>query len=132
MSKTSHNSYNNLFGNFSFLSIISVNDAQVPMLSSDRAASTAGIPVLSSSARLPYGLSVQDGPINGSAVVYWDGDFPAVPTGNTAADSSLHSLAHNLIAPIPEVNDMVRVFLYTGVVNDTCEETCIFESDSDE
>ena len=61
------------------LTIHSANDAQVPMLSSDRASRTAEIPVLSNSTRLPYGREILDGPIIGSALVYFDGDFPEVP-----------------------------------------------------
>ena len=54
------------------LTIHSANDAQVPMLSSDRATRTAGIPVISSSTRLPYDVEIVDGPITGSALVYFD------------------------------------------------------------
>ena len=101
------NGYKDVLGPNQILTIHSVNDAQVPMLSSDRASRTAGIPVLSSSTRLPYGVEVLDGPINGSALVYFDGDFPAVPDSNLAPPQGYHSLAHNLIAAVPEVNEMV-------------------------
>ena len=111
------------------LTIHSVNDAQVPMLSSDRATRTAGIPVLSSSTRQPYAVEVVDGPINGSALVYFDGNFPAVPEGNIAPPQGYHSLAHNLIASVPEVNEMVFRFLFTGMVENTCGEICTFEAD---
>ena len=108
------------------LTIHSANDAQVPMLSSDRASRTAQIPVLSNSTRLPYGLEILDGPIIGSALVYFDGNFPGVPESNVAPPQSSHSLAHNLIAPVKEVNDMVFGFLFTGVVSNTCGEVCTF------
>ena len=108
------------------LTIHSANDAQVPMLSSDRASRTAEIPVLSNSTRLPYGLEILDGPIIGSALVYFDGNFPGVPESNVAPPQSSHSLAHNLIAPVKEVNDMVFGFLFTGVVSNTCGEVCTF------
>ena len=111
------------------LTIHSVNDAQVPMLSSDRATRTAGIPVISSSTRLPYGVDVVDGPINGSALVYFDGDFPEVPKSNTAPPQSFHSLAHNLIASVPEVNEMVFGFMFTGIVENTCGYLCTFEAE---
>ena len=116
---------------FSFLSIISVNDAQVPGISSDRAARTAGIPVLDSSARLPYGVSAQSGPIAGSAVVYWDGGYDAMPEGNSPPPVGDAGKAHNEIGPIEAVNDMVREFLLSGIVNDTCDGTCTFDYDAE-
>ena len=82
--------------------------------------------VLSNSTRLPYGLEILDGPIIGSALVYFDGNFPRVPESNVAPPQSSHSLAHNLIAPVKEVNDMVFGFLFTGVVSNTCREICTF------
>ena len=119
--------YEDVLGPFNILSIISVNDAQVPALSSDRSARTAGIPVLDSSARLPYGLTPAAGPITGSAVVYWDGGYPAMPDDNSAPPLDQSSKAHNEIGPIEAVNDMVREFLLTGVINDTCDDTCTFD-----
>ena len=119
--------YGDVLGPFNFLSIISVNDAQVPALSSDRAARTAGIPVLDSSARLPYGLTPAAGPIDGSAVVYWDGGYSVMPEDNSAPPLDQSSKAHNEIGPIEAVNDMVRDFLLTGIVNDTCADTCTFD-----
>ncbi len=119
--------YADELGPFNFISIISVNDAQVPALSSDRAARTAGIPVLDSSARLPYGLTPAAGPITGSAVVYWDGGYPAMPDDNSAPPPDQSSKAHNEIGPIEAVNDMVREFLLTGIINDTCADTCTFD-----
>ena len=111
------------------LTIHSANDAQVPMLSSDRATRTAGIPVISSSTRLPYDVEIIDGPITGSALVYFDGDFPGVPEANIAPPQSQHSLAHNLIAGVTEVNEMVFGFLFTGIVENTCGQICTFEAD---
>nr|AIE98496.1 hypothetical protein [uncultured marine group II/III euryarchaeote KM3_05_H10] len=116
-----------VLGPFNFLSIISVNDAQVPALSSDRAARTAGVPVLDSSARLPHGLTPAAGPITGSAVVYWDGGYPTMPDDNSAPPLDQSSKAHNEIGPIEAVNDMVRDFLLTGIINDTCADTCTFD-----
>ncbi|PXY76153.1 MAG: hypothetical protein CXX81_16430 [Methanobacteriota archaeon] len=119
--------YESVIEPFSFLSIISVNDAQVPGISSDRAARTAGIPVLDSSARLPYGITPQSGPISGSAIVYWDGGYDAMPDGNSPPPVGDAGKAHNEIAIIEDVNEMVKEFLHTGVVIDTCDETCTFD-----
>ncbi len=123
--------YDSVIEPFSFLSIISVNDAQVPGISSDRAARTAGIPVLDSSARLPYGITAQSGPISGSAIVYWDGGYNAMPEGNAPPPVGDAGKAHNEIGVIEDVNDMVKEFLHTGVVIDTCDETCTFDYSSE-
>jgi len=117
---------------FNFLSTISVNDAQVPGLSSDRAARTAGIPMLSGSMMSPYGIDVADGPITGSAVVYWDGSYEAMPDTNAAPPIGDAGKAHNEIAPIIQVNSMVGDFLLTGIINDTCGGSCTFDFDTDQ
>ena len=124
--------YDNQIQPFNFLSTISVNDAQVPGLSSDRAARTAGIPMLNGSTLSPYGIESADGPITGSAVVYWDGDYDAMPDTNAAPPIGDSGKAHNEIAPIFLVNSMVEDFLLTGVVNDTCGGSCTFDFDTDQ
>ena len=117
---------------FNILSTISVNDAQVPGLSSDRAARTAGIPMLNGSMMTPYGIDIVDGPINGSAIVYWDGGYDAMPDTNAAPPLGDAGLAHNEIAPIIQVNSMVKDFLLTGVINDTCGGSCTFDYDTEQ
>ena len=119
--------YDSIVEPFSFLSIISVNDAQVPGISSDRAARTAGIPVLDSSTRLPYGVTQQAGPISGSAIVYWDGGYDAMPESNAPPPIGDAGKAHNEIGVIEDVNEMVKEFLHTGIVIDTCDVTCTFD-----
>jgi hypothetical protein len=117
---------------FNILSTISVNDAQVPGLSSDRAARTAGIPMLNGSMMTPYGIDMVDGPINGSAIVYWDGGYDGMPDTNAAPPLGDAGLAHNEIAPIIQVNSMVKDFLLTGVINDTCGGSCTFDYDTEQ
>ena len=124
--------YGNEIGPFNILSTISINDAQVPMLSSDRAARTAGIPMLNGSMWSPYGVDVVDGPITGSAVVYWDGGYDAMPDTNAAPPIGDAGLAHNEIAPIAQVNSMVEDFLLTGIINDTCNGSCTFDYNTDQ
>ena len=119
--------YDSIVEPFSFLSIISVNDAQVPGISSDRAARTPGIPVLDSSARLPYGVTQQAGPISGSAIVYWDGGYDAMPDSNAPPPIGDAGKAHNEIGVIEDVNEMVKEFLHTGIIIDTCDVTCTFD-----
>ena len=116
---------------YSILYIISVNDAQVPGISSDRAARIADIPVLDSSARLPWGVTTASGPITGSAIVYWDGGYDAMPDSNAPPPMADAGLAHNGILPIIQVNEQVEGFLSTGIINDTCNGTCVFDPDAD-
>ena len=126
------NGYGDQIGPFSILSTISLNDAQVPMLSSDRSARAAGIPVLNGSMHMPYGVEVVDGPVNGSAIVYWDGNYAVMPETNAAPPIGDAGKAHNEIAPILQVNEMVEAFLMTGVINDTCNGSCTFDYDTDQ
>ena len=117
---------------YRIFSIISVNDAQVPGLSSDRAARIGNASVLDSSARLPWGIPAAAGPIDsGSVIVYWDGGYAAMPETNSPPPSGDSGLAHNKIAPIIGVNEMVESFLSTGIVPDTCDGTCTFDFDTD-
>ncbi len=126
------NGYGDDIQPFNFLSTISVNDAQVPGLSSDRAARTAGIPMLNGSTMSPYGIDVADGPITGSAIVYWDGSYDAMPDTNAAPPIGDSGKAHNEIAPIIQVNSMVEDFLLTGIINDTCGGSCTFDFDTEQ
>lgn len=124
--------YGNTIDPYRIFSIISVNDAQVPGLSSDRAARVANASVLDSSARLPWGIPTAAGPIeSGSIIVYWDGNYPAMPEDNSPPPTSDSGLAHNKIAPIIGVNVMVEAFLNEGIVPDTCDGVCTFDEETD-
>lgn len=123
------NGYEDVLGPNQVLMIDSVNDAQVSMLSSDRAGRTAGVPILSTSSRIPYGIVVADGPVDGSAMVYFDGHFPEVPDGNLPPPFEYHSLAHNSIATVSETNELVFQFLSTGIITNTCDVVCDYEFD---
>lgn len=112
---------------FEMAYITSMNDHQVTTLSCDRAVRTAGIQNLESSAWHPWGVDVVSGPITGSGVVYFDGNFPAVPTGNQAGSSEYHSHAHGQAIPQPEAYTIAFDFLDTGVISDTCNGSCTFE-----
>ena len=127
----SQEGYGDDIQSFNFLSTISVNDAQVPGLSADRSARTAGVPLLNGSMRMPYGITVADGPINGSAIVYWDGGYADMPSTNAAPPIGDAGKAHNEIAPIIQVNSMVGDFLNTGIINDTCNGSCTFDYNTD-
>ena len=114
---------------FDVFYLSSMMDAQVSTLSADRAARTGNVPVINGSAYHPFGLEVVDGPVNGSAAAYFDGDFPPLPTGNTNGPEWHHSLAHNLVFEVEEAQLMAYGYLLTGVLEDLCNPTCTFEGD---
>jgi hypothetical protein len=109
------------------LYITSMNDFQVSTLSCDRAVRTAGISNLQSSPWHPWGVQLESGPIEGSGVVYFDGGFPEVPIGNLAGSLDYHSNAHGQIIGVPEAYNMAFEYLDSGIIIDTCNDSCTFE-----
>ena len=75
---------------------------------------TGDVPVVTGSAYHPFGVDVVDGPIDGSSAAYFDGEFPALPTGNTNGPMWHHSLAHNLVLEVPEAKMMAYGYLISG------------------
>ena len=65
--------------------------------------------------------------ITGSGVVYFDGQFPAVPIGNQAGSTDYHGNAHGQVVPLPEAYTMAWQYLDTGIITNTCGESCTFE-----
>ena len=112
---------------YEMLYIVSINDAQVTILSADRAARTSGIPVIDNSTYHPYGIGVAQAPIGGSGIVYFDGGFPEVPAGNIQGPMEYHSLAHNQVLGQDSAVNLANEYLLTGVVADTCSGECYFE-----
>jgi hypothetical protein len=70
-----------------------------------------------------------EGPVDGSAAAYFDGDFPPLPTGNTNGPMWHHSLAHNLVLEVPEARMMAYGYLLSGTLVDYCNPKCTFEGD---
>ena len=114
---------------FDMFYLTSLMDAQVTTLSADRAVRTGDVPVVTGSAYHPFGVDVVDGPINGSSAAYFDGDFPALPTGNTNGPMWHHSLAHNLVLEVPEAKMMAYGYLISGVLVDYCDPECTFDGE---
>ena len=112
---------------YEVLYVVSINDAQVTTLSADRASRTSGIPVLANSTYYPHGLDIVDAPASGSAIVYFDGNFPAVPSGNIQGPMAYHSLAHNQVLGYGPAVDLATDFLLSGQITDTCSGECYFE-----
>jgi len=111
---------------YEVLYVVSINDAQVTTLSADRASRTSGIPVLANSTYYPHGLEIVDAPTSGSAIVYFDGNFPAVPSGNIQGPMAYHSLAHNQVLGFEPAVDLATDFLRSGTITDTCSGNCYF------
>ena len=111
---------------YEVLYLVSINDAQVTTLSADRASRTSGIPVLANSTYYPHGLEIVDAPTSGSAIVYFDGNFPAVPSGNIQGPMAYHSLAHNQVLGFEPAVDLATDFLRSGTISDTCSGNCYF------
>ena len=111
---------------FEILYLVSINDAQVTTLSADRASRTSGIPVLANSTYHPHNLDVAQAPISGSAIVYFDGNFPEVPPGNIQGPMAYHSLAHNQVLGFAPAIDLATGYLLSGTVTDTCSGQCYF------
>ena len=111
---------------FEILYVVSINDAQVTTLSADRASRTSGIPVLANSTYHPHNLDVAQAPISGSAIVYFDGNFPEVPPGNIQGPMAYHSLAHNQVLGFAPAVDLATEYLLSGTITDTCSGQCYF------
>ncbi|MDP6562485.1 MAG: hypothetical protein QF377_01795, partial [Candidatus Thalassarchaeum sp.] len=112
---------------YEILYIVSINDAQVTILSADRAARTSGIPVVDNSTYHPYALEVVQAPLGGSGIVYFDGGFPEVPEGNIQGPMEYHSLAHNQVLGQESAVELANEYLFSGTVADTCSGKCYFE-----
>jgi hypothetical protein len=112
---------------FEILYLVSVNDAQVSTLSADRASRTSEIPVLANSTHHPHGLDVVQASESDSAIVYFDGRFPEVPSGNIQGPMDYHSLAHNQVLGFEPAVELATNYLENGTGTDTCSGQCYFE-----
>ena len=112
---------------YEILYIVSINDAQVSILSADRAARTANLVNLENSTYHPYGLEKDMAPYSSSGIVYFDGGFPQVPSGNIQGPMEYHSLAHNQVLVYEGAVDLAHEYLESGNITDTCSGKCYFE-----
>lgn len=99
---------------------IAVNDSQVPNLSSDQAARTMGIPLLTPTSKEVWGLeTVTDADAAGSAMVYYDFDRALGSEGNVPpeGDNDVHGDQRFLEAAQLQMAAFLRA---DGVVQDFC------------
>ena len=59
-----------------------------------------------------------------SALTVWDPGAPAPPSSNTANDPTDPNDVHETLRELPALMAQMDVFLRTGVVSSTCEDTC--------
>jgi hypothetical protein len=96
-------------------------DAQVPNISSDAAARTVGLPVLSTSAVHPWGLSVAE-PGAVSAMVYYDlGAPPQPPTNAPGMENHVHGDQRGLDAAQRQIDAFLRD---GGTIQNFCDGDC--------
>ena len=112
---------------YGLLYIVSINDAQVSILSADRAARTANLVNLENSTYHPYGIQIESAPYSSSGIVYFDGRFPEVPSGNIQGPMEYHSLAHNQVLFYEGAVELAHIYLESGNITDTCSGECYFE-----
>lgn len=98
-------------------------DDEVPNLATEWQARSSGVPVLTPSSVLPYGLVQAASPIaaGGSALVVWDGGVTPPPVENVPApDTGAHSLTREQ----PAAWRQMATFYATGAIVQECDGAC--------
>jgi hypothetical protein len=104
---------------------IALGDDQVPNLGSEWQARSMGIPVLTPSVKMPYGLTSQSGPLSGSAMVYMDGGAPPPPLTNVPAENTgAHSLTRVQTATFRQM----KTFYTSGMIVNECAGACVCQA----
>ena len=75
----------------------------------------------------PYGIQIETAPYSSSGIVYFDGGFPEVPSGNIQGPMEYHSLAHNQVLLYEGAVELAHVYLESENITDTCSGKCYFE-----
>ena len=96
---------------------IAIGDDEVANLASEYQARTMGIPTLTPSPYVPWGLEGQAGPLTSGLVLFDFGVGGTIPTTNEPPpDNEVHSFVRKQEATI----DMMRRFLLDGEIVQTC------------
>lgn len=108
---------------------VSIGDEQVPNFTAEALARGVGVPVLGPTTQPVWGLDVVTGPLppGSSALIQFDGDFPAPPDGNRPADVTG---AHDGIRRTPELLEQLEVFFEPGAegtIINPCGGACFVE-----
>jgi hypothetical protein len=94
------------------LSVAVVNDAQVTNLSTDLVIRTMDAPLLAGSDRVPWGVTITEEPVDGSAAIFLDLGDRAPPAGNIPPD--FDDGGHNASARDPIALQLLTTFLAPG------------------
>jgi len=105
---------------------IAVGDEQVPNLGSYWQARTMGIPLLSPTVQMPWGLTAMASPLaSGSALVIMDGGAPPIPDTNVPApNTGMHSMPRKQ----PATRRQIKAFFETGQIVNECSGACLCAS----
>jgi hypothetical protein len=96
---------------------IAVADDEVSNISSDYAARTMGMPVLTPSVYVPFGLEETDGPASSAMVIYDYGLADTIPaTNEPPPDNDVHAFIRSQTSHI----EMMRQFIESGEIVQTC------------
>jgi hypothetical protein len=98
-----------------------MGDDEVPNISTHWQARTMGVPLLTPSPDEPWGIPTQDGPIDGSGLVIYDGGAPAPPSANVPAPTTG---AHYVTREQPASWRQIAHFFETGEIVNECNGAC--------
>jgi hypothetical protein len=104
---------------------MALGDDEVPNISTHWQARTMGIPVLTPTVEMPWGLDTMEGPITGSAMVIMDGrddSDPPIPAENVPAPNTG---AHYVTREQPASWRQIANFYATGTIVNECDGACV-------
>lgn len=102
------------------LAQMAIGDAQVPNVSMETAARSAGIPILGPPFYEPYDLPVLDGPLSSALTVWDEHKEPDPPITNSANEEDNDT--HGSLRKRTKAIEQIRTFFDTGEIVQTCGE----------
>lgn len=105
-----------------FLHYMSVGDCQVPNIASMLQARSIGLPLLTPSVDMPYGLTPMDGPLQNAFVIMDEHPDPLPPTTNElfGYDNVAHENLRRRAATVQQIDN----FYSTGEIVNYCTGAC--------
>lgn len=104
---------------------MALGDDEVPNISTHWQARTMGIPVLTPTVEMPWGLETMDGPITGSALVIMDGREPSDPPIPAENIPAPNTGAHYVTREQPASWRQIASFYATGTIVNECDGACV-------
>ena len=102
--------------------IDAIGDHRVSTLAAHVMARTLHLPIVGPPNRMPYGLPIVDGPLDGSGLVELDFGLPPEPVTNVPARAGMDP--HDSPWTVPVVVAMIQHFAETGQIVSMCSGTC--------